>query len=230
MPHMTGAQGTPAAPPWAAPPAAWAPGMSVPGPAHGWGGGKTTAAPAARPRWPGTIVVAAVVAAVVLGGASVDAAVPAPSAGEVAISGPIHITAGPGWILTDSLGQVEDGIVLQGTDGVLIAQLLDTSYSGDERRLLASAKIGLRAEAGAVTFGQERDVTLNGIAAAEVSFSALVSDAGSSGVIDGELVCVVLKSGGDSYAVVLEALVPQGDLGSVRDAVDQMAGTLKVVP
>jgi hypothetical protein len=230
MPHRTGAQGREPAPPWAAPPAAWAPGMSVPGPAHGWGGGSSAPAPASRPRWAGTFAVAAIVAAVVLGGATVDAAVPAPSAGEVAISGPVHITAASGWILTDSLGDVEDGIVLQGTNGVLVAQVLSTSYSGDERGLLTSSKIGLRDSAGGVTFGQERDVSLNGIAAAEVTFSALVSDAGSSGVIDGELVCVVLRAGGHSYAIVLEALVPQGDLGSVRDAVDEMVGTLKVVP
>ena len=75
-----------------------------------------------------------------------------------------------------------------------------------------------------------RTVELGGRRASEATFSALLSGAGGTGVLDGELVCLVIRSGGESYAVLLQVGVPQGTLGSVTSDVDAMAGSLEVRP
>ena len=67
--------------------------LPVEGSAYGWGAPPARpAAPragaGARPRWAGTIAVAAIVAAVVLGGIVADGAIPEPSAGESRSAGP----------------------------------------------------------------------------------------------------------------------------------------------
>jgi hypothetical protein len=219
-------RGSVAVPPWA--PAPW---QAGPFPAHTW------AAPPTRPghgvrrqNWAATISVAAAIAAVVFGGLLADGAVAAPSAGTVAVSGPVRITAAPGWIVSESAGAISDGVALQDSSALLVAQVVSTEYAGDEQRLLADAEESYRTDMGQITFGRSRTVKLGGKQASEVTFSALVSSAGSSGVIDGELICMVIESGGSSYAVLIQVGVPQGYLDTVSAAVEEMAASVEVAP
>jgi hypothetical protein len=205
--------------PWAQP---------APGTFPGWGMAPAAPAPTAarqRVHWAGTVAVAAVVAAVVLGGLFVDAAVPLPSAGTVTISGPVTMTAAQGWTLTTAAGEVSDGIALQRASALLIAQVVDTSWSGDDASLLREAEKSFAADGG-FRFGDSRRVTLGGHQVSEAAFSALVSSAGSSGVIDGELLCMVLRSGSNAYAVLLQVGVPQGMLSSITADADAMAASV----
>ena len=72
------------------------------------------------------------------------------------------------------------------------------------------------------------DVVLNGKHASEVTFSALVSGDGGSGMVDGELVCLVLPSDGSGYAVFIQVAAPQGDLSSITDDIEAMAGSVEL--
>jgi hypothetical protein len=81
-----------------------------------------------------------------------------------------------------------------------------------------------------ITVGRARAVTLGGKDAMEVTFSALVASGGSSGVIDGELICLVIESNGSSYAIVVQVGVPQGYLDTVIAAVEAMAASIEVAP
>lgn len=198
---------------WWAPPAR---------PAAPGAGGET------RPRWAGTIAVVAIIAGVVLGGVVVDGAIPEPSAGRVAISQPVYITAAPGWVTTSAAGEIADGIELQNASALLIAQVLSTSYDGNARQLLDASIASFREGAAQISFGSERDQDLNGKHVSVVTFSALVSGDGGSGMMDGELVCLVLDSGGHAYAVLVQVGAPQGNLAAVTDDVDAMAGSVEV--
>jgi hypothetical protein len=206
--------------------------LSPAGSAYGWGGPPASpAAPgigvAARPRWAGTIAVAVIVAGVVLGGVVADRAIPEPSAGRVAISRPVYMTAAPGWVATSAVGDITDGLALQNANALLIAQVLSTSYDGDARQLLDDSIASFREGAAQISFGSERDEDLNGKHASVVTFSALVSGDGGSGMLDGELICLVLQSGGHAYAVFIQVGLPQGDLAAVTDDVDAMAGSVE---
>jgi hypothetical protein len=202
------------------------------GSVYGWGpppGRPATAGAAAtRPRWAGTIAVAIIVAGVVLGGIAADNAIPVPSAGHVAISRPVYMTAAPGWVTTAAAGELTDGLALQKSSALLIAQVLSTNYNRDARQLLQGSEAGFGADAAQISFGGERDVVLNGKEASEVAFSALVSGDGGSGMLDGELVCLVLPSDGSGYAVFIQVAAPQGYLSSITDDVDAMAGSVEV--
>jgi hypothetical protein len=218
--------------PPSAPPQPWAAQTWPPGPAHGWApSGRRAASGAgaiARPRWRGTLAVAAIVAGVVLGGVAVDGAIPEPSAGRVAISQPVYMTAAPGWVATAAAGDIPDGVALQKSNALLVAQVLNANYNGDSRQLLTASKASFEREAAQISFGDEREVDLNGKHASAVTFSALFSDTGGSGVVDGELVCLVLHSGGHDFAVLIQAGMPQGYLASVADDIDAMAGSVEV--
>ncbi|MGA3057833.1 MAG: hypothetical protein ABSE70_07340 [Candidatus Limnocylindrales bacterium] len=182
----------------------------------------------AQPRWRGTIAVAVIVAGVVLGGVAADKALPEPSAGRVAISQPVYMTAAPGWVATTAAGDIVDGVALQKSTALLIAQVLNANYDGDTRRLLTASEASFERDAAQISFGDEREVDLDGKHASAVTFSALFSDAGGSGVVDGELVCLVLHSGSHDYAILIQAGMPQGDLASVADDIDAMAASVEV--
>ena len=147
----------PAAPQWGAPPQAWAPqGWApqawAPGAAYGWGAPPsrpaTAGAATARPRWAGTIAVAIIVAGVVLGGIAADNAIPVPSAGHIAISQPVYMTAAPGWVTSKAAGEITDGLALQSSSALLIAQVLSTNYEGDPRQLLQASEASFGADVG----------------------------------------------------------------------------------
>jgi hypothetical protein len=204
-----------------------------PGPAYGWvppwsPPPASSAGSVARPRWKGTVAVAAIVAGVVLGGIAVDRAIPEPSAGRVAVSSPVYVTAAPGWVQAGSPGEISNGIELQRSNALLIAEVVGTDYTGDASQLLASSEATFRQSAAQISFGEERDIDLNGKPASAVTFSALVAGDGGSGMIDGELVCLILPAGGHDYAVSIQVGVPQGYLSSVSDDVDAMAGSVGV--
>lgn len=207
-----------------------APWQGGPYPAYVWAAQPPArpAAGAARPRWGATAAVAAIIAVVVLGGLFADGAIAAPSAGTVTVSGPVTLTAAPGWVISDSAGEISDGVALQGTNALLVAQVLSTSYDGDDRALLAEAEASFGRDMGQITFGESRVVTLGGREVSEVTFSALVSSAGSSGVLDGELVCMVAELGGSSYAVLIQVGVAQGYLDTIVNDVDAMAASVGV--
>ena len=239
MSHLPPAPGPtrPAAPQWGAPPQAWAgqtwaPQAWAPGAAYGWGAppGRPAraGAAAARPRWAGTIAVAVIVVGVVLGGIAADNAIPVPSAGRIAISQAVYMTAAPGWVTTTAAGEITDGLALQNSSALLIAQVLSTDYKGDPRQLLQTSEASFGADAAQISFGGERDVVLNGKHASEVAFSALVSGDRGSGMLDGELVCLVLPSEGNGYAVFIQVAAPQGDLSSITDDIDAMAGSVEL--
>lgn len=205
--------------------------------AHGWappppvttsGARGSDGLAAVRPRWKGTIAVALIVAGVVLGGVAADNALPEPSAGHLAISKPVYMTAGPGWVATKAAGAVTDGVELQKSNALFVAQVISAEYDGDARQLLGAAKEGFKNGTAHVTFGNDRDIDLNGKPASVVTFSALFSDGGGSGVIDGELVCLVLHSGGNSYAVFIQAGAPQSYLASIAGEIEAMAGSIEV--
>jgi hypothetical protein len=206
--------------------------------AHGWAPPPPVAASgargrdgvAARPRWKGTIAVALIVACVALGGVAADNAIPEPSAGRVAISTPIYMTAGPGWVATNAAGGVTDGVELQKSNALFVAQVISAEYDGDARQLLDASKEGFQHATARVTFGNDRDIDLNGKQASVVTFSALFSDGGGSGVIDGEIVCMVLHSGGQAYAVFIQAGAPQSYLASITGEIEAMAGSVRVGP
>ena len=182
------------------------------------------------PRWAATIAVAAVIAAVVLGGLVTDSAIAAPSAGTVTVSGPVTITAASGWTVSDSAGAITGGVALQKSNAILVVQVVATDYTGTDRQLLSDAEETFRSEMGQVSFGESKVLSLGGREASEVTFSALVSSTGSSGVIDGELVCLVAGSGGSSYAVLVQVGVPQGYLDTISTDVETMAASVTVAP
>ena len=67
------------------------------------------------------------------------------------------MTAAPGWVTTTAVGAVTDGIALQNSRALLIAQVLGTDYDGDARRLLEASMASFGADAAQITFGDERD-------------------------------------------------------------------------
>jgi hypothetical protein len=169
-----------------------------------------------------------IVVAVVMGGIVADDAIPVPSIGRIAISQPVYMISAPGWVTTTAVGDVTDGLALQNSSALLVAQVLSTSYPGDARQLLESSMAAFGADAAQISYGDERDVVLNGKPVSEITFSALVSETGSSGMIDGELVCLVVQSGGHDYAVFIQVGAAQGRLFSVTDDIDAMAGSVGV--
>jgi hypothetical protein len=205
-----------------------APWQGGPFPDHVWAAPPAPASGVARPRWGATAAITAVIAAVVMGGIFADGAIAAPSAGTVTVSGPVTITAAPGWIVSDSAGEISDGVALQESSAILVAQVLSTEYDSDARVLLAATEKDFTDGTAQITFGRAQAVTLGGNEAMEVTFSALVGSGGSSGVIDGELVCLVIDGKDGRYAVVIQVGVPQGYLDTISAAVEEMAASVAV--
>ncbi len=171
-----------------------------------------------------TLAVAAVIAAVVLGGMGLDRALAAPSAGIVDIGGSVTITAAPGWVLTPSAAGTPSVIQLSKADAILSAQVVGQSYSGDSASLTAQAKKELGDATVQISFGDPHQALINGHDTTYVSFQATVTTSAHSGVVDGEVIAMVL--GGN--AVMLELAAPQGRLGSAVDDVSTMLESVKV--
>jgi hypothetical protein len=166
--------------------------------------------------------VAAIVAGVVLGGIGIDAAMAAPSAGTVAIGGSASMTAAPGWVLVSPAGDTSQGIELQKANAILTAQVLSSSYSGDSASIVSVAKQSL-GDSAQISYGDTHHTTIGGNDTTYVAFEAVLSGQ-HSGVIDGELVCMVVQTD----AIVIAAAAPQGHFDPVVDDVSAMLKSVRV--
>ena len=230
-PPWAGPQGGPTAPTSAPPPGWYAPVAPPPGtPPPSWYP-PTAAAPVPatrafrfdRARWLPTFLVAAIVAGVVLGGIGIDAAMAAPSAGTVAIGGSASMTAAPGWVLVSTAGDTTQGIELQKANAILTAQVVSSSYSGDSASIVAEAKQSLGGDSAQISYGDTHHTTIGGNDTSYVVFEAVLSGQ-QSGVIDGELVCMVVQTD----EIVIVAAAPQGRFDQVVDDVSAMLKSVRV--
>ena len=231
-PPWAGPQGGPTAPPptqpagWyapvgspppGAPPTVWYPPMAaVAVPAGG-------AFKFDRARWLPTILVAAIVAGVVLGGMGIDGAMAAPSAGTVAIGNSASMTAAPGWMLVSTPGDTSQGIELQKANAILTAQVISSSYSGDSASMVADAKKSLGGDSAQISYGDTHHTKIGGNDTTYVAFEAVLSGQ-HSGVIDGELVCMVVQTD----EIVIAVAAPQGHFDPVVDDVSAMLKSVRV--
>ncbi len=209
------------APRWAIP--------AVPPAPQGWPGAMPSGpVPSARTftfnreRWLPTIVVATIIAGVVLGGIGLDKAIAAPSAGKVAVGGSVTITAAPGWVLAPQQDVPSTGIELQKSDAILTAQVVSSSFGGTSDSMLAEQENALQGDTATVTYGDVHQTSISGHDTTYVAFNAFVTSGQRSGIVDGELVCMVVNSN----AVVIMVGAPQGDLDPV---IDDVAAMLKSV-
>lgn len=223
-------------PPWGYAPAAATPPAAAPGPV-GWPGalaqqpqGWPGAMPAARTfafnreRWLPTAVVATIIAGVVLGGIGLDKVVAAPSAGMVVVGGSVTITAAPGWVLAPAQDATSSGVELQKSDAILTAQVVRSSFSGSSASMLSDEEQSLQGDTATVTYGSSNHTTISGHDTTYVAFNALVTSGQRSGIVDGELVCMVVNA--DAVVIVVGA--PQGDLDPVIDDVTAMLESVGV--
>lgn len=170
-----------------------------------------------------TAAVAVIIAVVVLGGIGLDAAIAAPSAGTVAIGDSATITAAPGWVLISPAGDTSNGVQLQKANATLTAQVASTDYTGDSASMLPGAEQSLGNSA-QISYGDAHRSTVGGNDTTYVAFEAVISSAGQSGIVDGELVCMVVA--GDGVVVVVAA--PQGYLDPVIDDVSTMLKSVRI--
>jgi hypothetical protein len=164
-----------------------------------------------------TLVVALIIAAVVLGGIGLDGEIAAPSAGTVVVGGNVTMTAAPGWVLAPSQ-DVPTGIELQKSDAILTAEVVSRSHSGDSASMLAVQEQSLDDQSVQIAYSDVRSTSINGHDTTFVLFEATVVSGQHSGIVDGELVCMVVQGN----AVVLMVAAPQGDLDPVIDDVSAM--------
>ena len=203
--------------------AGWGPPMALPAPpppssawAQAWAPQRSFQLD--RSRLLPTLAVALIVAGVVLGGIGLDRAIAAPSSGTVAVGGQISMTAGPGWVLAPSQDAPTSGIELQKSDAILTAEVVSTSYSGDSASMLAYQEQSLDEQSVQISYSDVRSTSIGGHDTTFVMFEATVVSGQQSGIVDGELVCMVVQGN----AVVLMVAAPQGDLDPVIDDVSAM--------
>ena len=175
-----------------------------------------------RDRWLPTVVVAAIIAVVTLGGIGLDKVIAAPSAGTVAVGGSVTITAASGWVLISPAGDTSQGIQLQKGNAVLTAQLISSSYGGTSAGMVSDAEQSLGGDSAQVSYGDAHHGAISGHDTTYVTFEAAMTSGTQSGIVDGELVCMVVGRN----EVVLVAAAPQGDL---EPAIDDLAAMLKSV-
>jgi hypothetical protein len=220
---------TPAATPpmgWYAPVAAPPPGA----PPQGWYAPTAAQAPVARAfqfdraRWLPTFMVAAIVAGVTLGGIGLDKVVAAPSAGTVAMGGSVTITAAPGWVLVSPAGDTSQGIELQKGNAILTAQVVSSSYSGDSASMVSEAKQALGGDSAQISYGSLHHTTIGGHDTTYVAFEAAVASGQHSGIVDGDLVCMVVETN----EIIIVAAAPQGHFDPVVDDVSLMLKSVRV--
>lgn len=176
-----------------------------------------------RARWLPTVVVAAIIAAVTLGGIGLDAVIAAPSAGTVAVGGSVKITAAPGWVLVSKPGDTSGGIQLQKANAILTAQVVSTGFSGGSASILPDAEKSIGSDTAQISYGDPHHGTFGSNDSTYVSFEATVTSGNQTGIVDGELVCMVVHS--NETIVVVAA--PQGHLDPVIDDVSAMLNSLR---
>jgi hypothetical protein len=167
-------------------------------------------------------IVAVIIAAVVLGGLGLDTVIAAPSAGIVTVGGSVTITAAPGWVLVSTPGDTSSGIELQKANAVLVAQVVSTGYSGDSASILPQQEQALSGESAQISFGDAHQGSIGGHDTTYVAFEEAVASGGRTGILDGELVCMVIGEN----AVVIVVGAPQGGLDPIVDDVSAMLKSL----
>ncbi len=177
-----------------------------------------------RARWLPTLVVGAIIAAVTLGGLGLDKVIAAPSAGTVAIGGSVTITAASGWVLITPEGDTSGGIQLQKANVVLTAQVVSSNYSGTSAAMISEAERELSSESAQISYGDAHRGTISGNDTSYVAFEATMTSGQQSGIVDGELVCMVVGSN----ETILVVAAPQGHLESVVDEVSEMLKSVRV--
>ena len=174
-----------------------------------------------RQKWLPTVVVAAVIAGVVLGGIGLDKVIAAPSAGTVNVGDSVTITAAPGWNRVDT-SDSGGGVELQKANVQLTIAAMP--YSGTAGAALLDAEQSLTSDTAQISFGDEQDGTMSGHVTAMAGFEAIVSGSSGSGTFDGELICVL--DGNDVVEFVVAT--SQGDLSGVVDDLKAMIASLEV--
>ena len=174
------------------------------------------------------IVVAAIIALVVPGGMGLDAAIAAPSAGTLTVGGSVTITAAPGWVFVPSggdaaggdapSGDASGGVQLQKASAILVAQLVSSGYSGDSASMLVEQQASLAGDSAQISYSDIHHTSIGDNDTTFVLFEAVVASGDRSGIVDGELVCMVVEGN----AVVVVVAAPQGDLDPVIDDVSAM--------
>jgi hypothetical protein len=157
-----------------------------------------------------------------MGGLVLDGAIATPSAGTVTVGGRVTMTAASGWVL-DSSAKSGSGIELRKANAALTAEVDSTSYEGTSAALLAAQRPSLDAEAAQISYGDVTTTAINGHDTSSVVFQATVVST-HTGVIDGELICMVV----DGDAVVIVVVAQQGDLASMIDDVTAMLRSVTV--
>jgi hypothetical protein len=198
------------------------PGYGQPGPAQ------AAVAPAVVPKplfnrekWLPTVVVAALIAGVVLGGIGLDKVIAAPSIGTVNVGGSVTMVVAPGWVRVDT-SDSGGGVELQKANVQL--SVAAVSYSGTASAALQEAEQSISSEVAQISFGDEQDGTMSGHETAMVGFEAIVTGSSGSGTVDGELIC--LMDGG--YVVELVPVTSQGDLSRIVDDLKAMVASIEV--
>ena len=176
-----------------------------------------------RARWLPTLLVAAIIAVVTLGGVGLDTVIAAPSAGRVVVGGSVTITAAPGWVLVSKAGDTSGGIQLQKANAILTAQVVSTSFSGGSASILPDAEKSIGTDTAQVSYGDPHHGTFGGNDSTYVSFEATVTSGNQTGIVDGELVCMVVQS---NETIVIVA-APQGHLDPVIDDISAMLKSLR---
>jgi len=166
-----------------------------------------------------TLLVALVIVAVVGGGIAVDASITAPSAGTLIVNGTVSVTAAPGWVEVTSDDPSFTGVELRKANAILTAQVDATDYTRDSATLLASERPSLDAEVAQISYGDPATTMIGG------HFEATVASGSQSGVVDGELICMVV----DGNAVVILVAASQGHFDAVSDDVTAMLRSLRAV-
>jgi hypothetical protein len=215
------------------PPAGWyvalpAPGLAAQDQAAAWPVVPAQSIPPrrglfSRARWLPTLAVAAIIAAVTLGGIGLDTVIAAPSAGTVTIGGSVTMTAAPGWVLVSRPGDTSGGIQLQKANAILTAQVISTSFSGGSSSMLPDAEKSIGSDTAQISYGNPHQGTFGGNDSTYVSFEATVTSGNQTGIVDGELVCMVVHN--NETIVVVAA--PQGHLDPVIDDVSAMLKSLR---
>jgi hypothetical protein len=174
-----------------------------------------------RQKWLPTVAVAAIVAAVVLGGLGLDKVIAAPSIGTVDVGNSVTVQAAPGWVRSDN-GGGGGGVALQKANAQVTIEAV--TFDGSASTELGDVERSISSEAAQISFTEEQDGTIGGRDVAMAGFEAVVSGQSGTGTVDGEVIC--MSVGGN--AVVFVVVTPQGELDQVVDDVKAMVSSVEV--
>ncbi len=174
-----------------------------------------------RQKWLPTVVVAALIAGVVLGGIGLDKVIAAPSIGTVNIGGSVTMVVAPGWVRVDTS---DNGGTVELQKANVHLTVAAVAYSGTASAALQEAEQSISSGVAQISFGDEQDGTMSGHETAMAGFEAIVTGSSGSGTVDGEVICLI--DGG--YVVELVPVTSQGDLSDIVDDLKAMISSIEV--